>query len=68
LERQSAMPICAFTAHEVIVIPDISLLVTTFSMQTWPLQSSATRVTSTVFLPSKSEPGWIYESRVRAKW
>jgi hypothetical protein len=40
------MPICPLTAHDSIVIPDISLLVTTFSMQSWPLQSRATSVTS----------------------
>src|SRR5258708_227523 len=40
------MPICAFTVQAAMVIPDCSLLVTTFSRQSWPLQRTATRVTS----------------------
>ena len=42
------MPICPLIAQDAIVIPDISLLVTTFSRQSWPLQRIATRVTSMV--------------------
>src|SRR5580704_13878388 len=48
LASQSAMPICPWTAQAVMVIPDCSLLVTTFSRHSWPLQRTATRVTSMV--------------------
>jgi hypothetical protein len=42
------MPICPLIAQDAMVMPDCSLLVTTFSIQSWPLQRMATRVTSMV--------------------
>jgi hypothetical protein len=43
---QSARPICAWSWHPVIVMPDCSQVVTTLSKQTWPSHRRATRVTS----------------------
>jgi hypothetical protein len=40
------MPICALTEQAVMVMPDRSLVVTTFSRQSWLLQRMATSVTS----------------------
>src|SRR6516165_5372816 len=45
------MPICAFTEQALMVMPDWSLVVTTFSRQSWLLlQRMATSVTSMVIL------------------
>src|SRR6267378_4489762 len=53
---QSAMPSCPVTPHADIVMPDCSLLVTTFSRQTGPLQRMATRVTSMVTFIDEEYP------------
>src|ERR1700682_5565605 len=63
---QSAMPICALTEQAAMVIPDCSLLVTTFSRQSWPLQSTATRGTSMVSFVDGELPGWLSLCRVHA--
>ena len=42
------MPICPLIWQAVMVMPDCSLVVTTFSKQSWPLQRTATRVMSMV--------------------
>src|SRR5216684_3316182 len=50
------MPICALTWQAVIVMPDCSLVVTTFSKHSWPLQRIATRVTSIVTFVNEDRP------------
>src|SRR5882724_13378825 len=50
------MPICALTAQALMVMPDWSLVVTTFSRQSWLLQRTATRVTSMVTFVDKEYP------------
>src|SRR3979490_563280 len=55
-ESQSAMPSWPLTPHADIVMPDCSLLVTTFSRQTGPLQRMATRVTSMVTFIDEEYP------------
>src|SRR5882724_7255900 len=50
------MPICALTAQALMVMPDWSLVVTTFSRQSWLLQRTATRVMSMVTFADKEYP------------